>query len=69
MITGFSRYSRDQSFSVIRQQSKFIIIMAMGSLVGAFLGGQLLGLLPTHYLLPVLAGILVISSFKVWRHA
>ncbi|WP_320153390.1 sulfite exporter TauE/SafE family protein [uncultured Tolumonas sp.] len=69
MITGFSRYSRDQSFSVIRQQSKFIIIMAIGSLVGAFLGGQLLGLLPTHYLLPVLAGILVISSFKVWRHA
>lgn len=61
MITGFSRYSRDQSFSVIRQQSKFIIIMAIGSLVGAFLGGQLLGLLPTHYLLPVLAGILVIS--------
>ena len=69
MITGFSRYSRDQSFSVIRQQSRFIITMAMGSLVGAFLGGQLLGLLPTHYLLPVLAGILVISSFKVWRHA
>lgn len=69
MITGFSRYSRDQSFSVIKQQGKFIIIMAMGSLVGAFLGGQLLGLLPTHYLLPALAGILIISSFKVWRHA
>lgn len=69
MLTGFSRYSRDQSFSVIRLQGKFIGIMAIGSLLGAFIGGRLLGMIPTHYLLPLLAGILVLSSIKVWRHA
>ena len=69
MIAGFSRYSHDQSFSVIRQQGKFLILMAVGSLAGAFLGSQLLGVLPSHYLLPVLACILVISSVKVWHHA
>jgi hypothetical protein len=34
MITGFTRYSRDQSFKVIRAQWRFIAIMAVGSIVG-----------------------------------
>jgi len=36
MITGFTRYSRDQSFKVIRFQWGFIVIMAAGSIVGIF---------------------------------
>jgi len=69
MIVGFTRYSRDQSFSIIRSQLPFILIMALGSIVGTFIGGQLLGLIPTTYLLPLLAVILLISSVKVWRHS
>lgn len=69
MIVGFTRYSRDQSFSIIRAQMPFILIMAAGSIAGTFIGGQLLGLIPTNYLLPLLAGILLISSVKVWRHS
>ncbi len=69
MVTGFTRYSRDQSFSVIRTQWRFIAIMALGSLVGAFLGGRLLGIVPTEVLLPLLSAILVISAVKVWLHA
>lgn len=69
MIVGFTRYSRDQSFSVIRAQRSFILVMAVGSIVGTFIGGQLLGLIPTTYLLPLLATILLISSVKVWRHS
>jgi len=42
--------------------------MAIGSLIGAWLGGQLLGIVPSTVLLPVLAAILVISSVKVWKH-
>ena len=69
MLVAFSRYSRDRSFSVIRAEGRFIAIMAAGSLLGAFLGGRLLGLVPTTWLLPVLAVILVVSAVKIWRHS
>ena len=68
MIVGFTRYSRDQSFSVIRAERSFLLVLALGSVAGAFLGGQLLGIIPTKVLLPVLAAILVISSVRVWGH-
>ncbi|WKL23424.1 sulfite exporter TauE/SafE family protein (plasmid) [Agrobacterium tumefaciens] len=69
MLVGFARYSQDQSFSVIARNTSFLIIMALGSIIGAFLGGQLLGIMPTSVLLPTLAAILLISAYKVWRHA
>ncbi|RJT38593.1 sulfite exporter TauE/SafE family protein [Mesorhizobium waimense] len=68
MLVGFTRYSRDQSFSVIGRNKKFLLIMAAGSIIGTFIGGQLLGLVPSYALLPALALILVISAVKVWRH-
>ena len=46
-----------------------VAIMAAGSLVGAFIGGNLLGLIPGFVLLPLLAVILLISAVKVWRHS
>ncbi|WP_250555965.1 hypothetical protein [Pseudomonas aeruginosa] len=49
--------------------SFIILIMAAGSIIGTFIGGQLLGLISTTYLLPLLAAILLISSVKVWRHS
>jgi uncharacterized protein len=42
--------------------------MAAGSVVGTFLGGQLLGLIPGGILLPGLALILVASAIRVWKH-
>ena len=69
MLTGFSRYSTDKSFAVLRHNRRFVLLMAAGSLLGAFLGGQLLGIIPTGMLLPALAVILLISAIKVWRHA
>jgi len=42
--------------------------MAAGSMVGTFIGGRLLGIVPTYILLPLLAAVLVISAVKVWRH-
>ena len=68
MLVGFARYSRDQIFQVLRQNRTFLLIMAVGSIVGTFIGGRLLGLVPTYVLLPMLAAILVISAVKVWRH-
>lgn len=68
MVAGFTRYSRDQSFGVIRAERSFLVVMALGSVAGAFLGGRLLGIVPTKVLLPILAAILVLSSIKIWRH-
>ena len=68
MLVGFARYSRDQSFSVLRRHPLFLFVMAAGSIVGTFIGGQLLGLAPNSILLPLLAALLVISAVKVWRH-
>lgn len=68
MIVGFTRYSRDRSFAVLGENKRFVLVMAAGSIVGTFIGGQLLGLVPTGVLLPLLAVILIISSVKVWRH-
>ena len=68
MLVGFSRYSADQSFAVLGQNRAFVWVMAVGSLFGAFLGGQLVGMVPSGLLLPLLAVILVISAIKVWRH-
>jgi len=68
MIVGFTRYSQDQSFAVLGQNRRFVVVMAAGSIIGSFIGGQLLGLIPSFVLLPLLALILVVSSVKVWRH-
>lgn len=69
MLVGVTRYSRDQSFAVLGRNRTFLLTMAAGSIVGTFIGGHLLGVVPSTMLLPVLAAILLISSVKVWRHA
>jgi uncharacterized protein len=68
MLVGFTRYSQDRSFAVLGQNRTFVLVMAAGSVVGSFIGGKLLGLVPSPILLPFLAVILVISAVKVWRH-
>ena len=68
MITGFARYSRDRSFQVLWRTQKFVALMAAGSIAGSFIGGQLLGLMPSSLLLPLLTAILLLSAVKVWRH-
>lgn len=68
MLTGIARYSADQSFVVIGRNRDFVLVMAVGSLFGAFAGGQLVGMIPAETLLPVLAAILLISAIKVWQH-
>jgi uncharacterized membrane protein YfcA len=68
MLVGFTRYSRDQSFSVLRENWLFLVVMAAGSVIGTLIGGLLLGVVPNAILLPFLAALLVISSVKIWRH-
>lgn len=69
MIVGFARYSRDRSFAVLKAEHRFLGVMALGSIAGTYLGGRLLGIVSAQVLLPLLALILLVSSYKVWRHA
>ncbi len=68
MIVGFARYSRDPSFATLGRNRAFVVVMAAGSVVGTFLGGQLLGIVPTGILIPLLVVLLLASAVKVWRH-
>lgn len=68
MLVGFTRYSRDQSFAVLGRNKVFLLVMAAGSIVGTFVGGRLLGLVPERVLIPALVVILLISAAKVWSH-
>jgi uncharacterized protein len=69
MLVGFARYSRDRSFSILRENGVFFAVMVGGSIVGTFVGGLLLGTIPSAILLPMPVVILIVSAFKVWRHA
>jgi len=42
-------------------------VMVVGSVVGTFIGGLLLGLTPNYILLPLLAALLLSSAVKIWR--
>ena len=68
MLVGFTSYSRDGSFAVIGKHKSFLLVMAAGSLAGTFIGGLLLGIVPSAVLLPMLVVILVVSARKVWQH-
>jgi uncharacterized membrane protein YfcA len=68
MMVGFARYSRDGSFAVIGRNKRLLLVMVAGSLVGTFIGGLLLGIVPGLVLLPMLSAILILSAIKVWRH-
>ena len=68
MLIAFARYSRDRSFAVLASNRAFVLVMALGSLAGSFIGGQLLGIVPAGLLLPLLTVILVLSAIKVWQH-
>lgn len=68
MLVGFARYAQDDSFAVLARNGRFVLVTAAGSILGAFIGGWLLGVVPEAILLPALAAILLVSAVKVWRH-
>jgi uncharacterized membrane protein YfcA len=69
MLVSLSRYSRDQSFSVLGRYRSLVIAMAIGSMFGTFLGGQALGVVPSAFLLPALSLFLLVAAWKIWQHA
>ena len=68
MLVAFARYSRDQAFTVVRGNGRFVITMTAGSIAGAVAGALLLGVIPNLILIPALALLLLISAAKLFRH-
>lgn len=68
MIVGFARYTSSNAFAVLRQERPLFFSMAAGSIVGAGVGGLLLGVIPTQVLIAGLGIILLISAMKIFRH-
>ena len=69
MLVGFARYSQSASFLILYKEWKFLLMMAAGSILGVFVGGQLLGVISTTYLIPLLILILLVSAKKTWDHS
>lgn len=65
MLVGFSCYLDGLGMRLIQNNVRFMVVMAAASIAGIFIGGQLLGIVPTTVLL--LAGILLVSTIKIWR--
>ncbi|MFG1432832.1 sulfite exporter TauE/SafE family protein [Xanthobacter sp. V2C-8] len=68
MLVGFARYSRHAAFGVLAENKSFLALMALGSIVGTFVGSRLLGLVPAAMLMPLLALVLAWSAVKLWQH-
>jgi uncharacterized membrane protein YfcA len=68
MLVAFARYSRDQSFVVLRNNTGFALTMTAGSIGGTLAGGLLLGVVPAMVLVPALVLLLLLSAVKVWQH-
>jgi uncharacterized membrane protein YfcA len=68
MPVAFARYSRDHSFGVLRANRVTVLVMAAGSITGTVVDGLLLGVVSDAVLIPLLDGLLLDSSVKMWRH-
>lgn len=68
MLIAFARYSRDDTFTVLRTNARFVAAMAGGSVLGTLVGGLLLRYVDGKVLVPTLAAILLLSAGKVWQH-
>ncbi len=69
MIVGFARYRESAAFAALRRERGLLGWMAAGSIVGAAIGGLLLGVVPANWLLAALGVILLVSAVKVFQHS
>lgn len=69
MMVGFARYRRAEAFQVLLRESSLLKWMSAGSILGAAVGGLLLGLVPTSWLMGLLGVILLVSAVKTFQHA
>lgn len=68
MIVAFFRYAQSGAIELFKREKKFLLWMALGSVLGAAIGGRLIGIIPSNILIFMLGGILLVSAIKTFRH-
>ncbi len=68
ILMGLWKYNRQQKLQQIKDDYSFIISMATGSIVGAFIGSYLLQYIASTFLYWILGIILLISASKLAKH-
>ena len=69
IMVGLYRYRNKKSFSIVRPNIKFIALMGTGSILGAFVGKSMLGIVSSSMLQLFLAIILGLSAIKLYKKA
>lgn len=67
VLSGIIKYTQKGQFITIRNNLSFVICMAVGSVIGAFIGSRLLIGISANTLQIILGTILLISAIKIFR--
>ena len=68
IIMGLWKYNRQGKLQQIETDKSFLVLMATGSIVGAFIGSYLVQYIDSSWLYWILGIILLISAFKLAKH-
>jgi len=68
ILAGLSRHTRHGAFADRRPLTDTVVPMGIGSVIGAILGGLLVGFISQSLLKLALGIILIISAIRIFRH-
>ncbi|WP_413172431.1 sulfite exporter TauE/SafE family protein [Anabaena azotica] len=68
IIMGLYKYRSQQKLKEVKSEQRFIIFMAFGSILGAFIGSNLLSYIASSSLYVILGIILLLSALKLAKH-
>ena len=68
VAVGIFRYAKRGAYRDRAPFAETIIPMGAGSIIGAVIGGLLVGSVPAEFLKVALGAILLWSSTKLWKH-
>jgi uncharacterized membrane protein YfcA len=68
ILMGLFKYRSQQRFKEVKTEQKFIVLMASGSILGAFIGSNLLRYVSSSLLYLILGTILLLSALKLAKH-
>ena len=69
IITGLYRYQRQGAFNERQALRETVAPMGIGSVIGAVIGGLLVGIVPASWLKIGLGIILIISAYRTFGHS
>lgn len=67
MLVAFYRYAQSGAIELCKREKKFLLSMAIGSIIGTAIGGQLIGIIPSNILVLILGSILLLSAIKIFK--